>query len=65
MIPCRKTCADYCEGCHKTCPRWKEFLEKSSIERREKKAYLAYYSELCGTIARQCRASSPFVPHRI
>lgn len=37
MIPCQKTCADYCEGCHKNCARWKAFLEQSSQQRREKR----------------------------
>lgn len=37
MIPCKKTCADYYEGCHKNCERWKHFLQQSSAERKEKK----------------------------
>ena len=31
MIPCQKTCADYCEGCHKNCARWKAFLKRRDI----------------------------------
>ena len=54
MIPCKKTCADYYEGCHKNCERWKHFLQQSSAERKEKKAYLNAYNELCSTIVRQC-----------
>ena len=38
MIPCKKTCADYYEGCHKNCERWKHFLQQSSAERKEKKS---------------------------
>ncbi len=63
MIPCRKFCADYYEGCHKNCERWKDFLEKSSKEREEKKAYLHTYNELCSTIVRQCRANSLHYSH--
>ena len=44
MIPCKKTCADYYEGCHKNCERWKHFLQQSSAERKEKKAYLNAYN---------------------
>lgn len=58
MIPCKKTCADYYEGCHKNCERWKLFLQQSSAERKEKKAYLNAYNELCSTIVRQCRANT-------
>ena len=58
MIPCKKTCADYYEGCHKNCERWKHFLQQSSAERKEKKAYLNAYNELCSTIVRQCRANT-------
>ena len=52
MIPCRKNCAEYYEGCHKNCERWKEFLYQSSIERKEKKAYLDNYNQLCSTVVR-------------
>ena len=64
MIPCQKTCADYCEGCHKNCARWKAFLEQSSQQRREKKRYLDYYNDLCSTIIRQCRSNNPYLSHR-
>lgn len=59
-----KTCADYCEGCHKNCARWKAFLEQSSQQRREKKRYLDYYNDLCSTIIRQCRSNNPYLSHR-
>lgn len=59
MIPCRKNCAEYYEGCHKNCARWKEFLYQSSIERKEKKAYLDNYNQLCSTVVRQCLANTP------
>lgn len=59
MIPCRKNCAEYYEGCHKNCERWKEFLYQSSIERKEKKAYLDNYNQLCSTVVRQCLANTP------
>ena len=64
MIPCRKNCADYCEGCHKNCARWKAFLEQSSQQRREKKRYLDYYNDLCSTIIRQCRSNNPYLSQR-
>lgn len=64
MIPCQKTCADYCEGCHKNCARWKAFLEQSSQQRREKKRYLDYYNDLCSTIIRQCCSNNPYLSHR-
>ena len=37
MIPCREGCAQYQEGCHKTCPRWKEMQEKLKLEKEKKK----------------------------
>ena len=58
MIPCKKTRADYYEGCHKNCERWKHFLQQSSAERKEKKAYLNAYNELCSTIVRHMATSS-------
>ena len=55
----QENCAEYYEGCHKNCERWKEFLYQSSIERKEKKAYLDNYNQLCSTVVRQCLANTP------
>ena len=62
MIPCKTGCDHYCEGCHKTCPAWKELQQRFSLERQKKKNYLNYYNDLCWSWAfvtwdekRQCR----------
>lgn len=57
MIPCKNGCDHYCEGCHKTCPAWKELQQRFSLERQKKKNYLNYYNDLCSTVVRQCRAN--------
>ena len=57
MIPCKTGCDHYCEGCHKTCPAWKELQQRFSLERQKKKNYLNYYNDLCSTVVRQCRAN--------
>lgn len=56
-IPCKTGCDHYCEGCHKTCPAWKELQQRFSLERQKKKNYLNYYNDLCSTVVRQCRAN--------
>ena len=55
MIPCQKTCSDYCSGCHKSCVYWSQFQSRMREERQAKKAYLKYYHELCGVLTRQFR----------
>ena len=52
MIPCKTGCDHYCEGCHKTCPAWKELQQRFSLERQKKKNYLNYYNDLCSTVVR-------------
>ncbi len=64
MIPCRSGCANYCDGCHKTCAHWKELQEKNKAERLEKKAYLEYYNQICSTVLRQYYAAQPRFVHR-
>ena len=73
MIPCQATCGRYCEGCHKNCARWKEFLYQSSIERKEKKAYLDrqkkkvyldYYNQLNSVMLHQFLKMQPHAYHR-
>ena len=59
MIPCREGCAQYQEGCHKTCPRWKEIQEKIKLEKEKKKLYLDYHRKICTAIIRQCYEVCP------
>lgn len=44
MIPCSSTCDRYCEGCHKTCAKWRLLQAKNRLERQRKKDYLLQYS---------------------
>ncbi|MFI3168475.1 MAG: hypothetical protein R3Y06_00830 [Faecalibacterium sp.] len=46
MIPCKASCENYCEGCHKSCEKWTALQEKQRLERAQKKAYLQKYAEL-------------------
>ena len=62
MIPCKNGCPHYCEGCHKTCARWKTIQAQNELDRRRRKAYMDYYTQLCTTIVRQCRAT---LPHQV
>lgn len=57
MLPCRNSCPDYCEGCHKSCARWKTLQQEARARQQAKKAYLNYYWQLCGLIVRQCKAN--------
>ncbi len=59
MLPCREGCAFYQEGCHKTCPQWKEMREKLSIEKKRKKIYLEYHQRICAAVIRRCYEVSP------
>ena len=53
MLPCQSTCAAYCEGCHKTCARWRRSQEEQQRQREAKKRYLEYHSPRCTQTARQ------------
>ena len=59
MIPCQPTCGRYCEGCHKTCPKWKLLQAKNRLERQRKKEYLAYYGQLNALLLRQFLSLQP------
>ena len=59
MLPCQQNCSRYCAGCHKTCPEWKNFQHQQDLRRQQKKGYLKYYNELCGTRVRQFNILSP------
>jgi hypothetical protein len=62
MIPCKSTCQNYTEGCHKTCARWKALMQQQQIKRQQQKAYLDYHHELCGTLIRQYRMMVSYRP---
>ena len=52
MIPCKSGCAEYCEGCHKTCAR-----------RCAVKEYLDRCDRVSSTVIRQCLRISG-IPYR-
>ena len=56
MLPCQSSCPSFCQGCHKTCGRWKEFQLQQRAQRQAKKDYLAFYNSLCKQVVRQYRA---------
>lgn len=56
MLPCQSSCPSFCQGCHKTCARWKEFQLQQRAQRQEKKRYLDFYNNLCKQVVRQYRA---------
>lgn len=64
MLPCQSSCPRYCEGCHKTCDSWKQFVRNNQAENEKKKRYLAYHSERCGTVIRQCARLTPSYTYR-
>ena len=55
MLPCRRTCADYYEGCHKTCLKWQQIKKQNKDEQEKKKKYLEHYLKLSKAMNRQCR----------
>ena len=58
MIPCKSTCLMYQEGCHKTCPVWRQQQKKRSEEYRRKLTYLKEYNEICSTVVSQLKRMS-------
>ena len=58
MIPCKNTCPDYFEGCHKTCARWRTYQDQNRLRRQAQKAYLEYQTRRCNAVIRQCQAVS-------
>lgn len=59
MLPCSQTCSHYCPGCHKACPQWEKLQKQQTIQRKQKKAYLKYYGELCAIRTQQFSSLSP------
>ena len=64
MLPCQATCPRYEENCHKTCAEWKQAMHENQVEREKKKKYLAFYSERCDTVIRQCMRMTPHYGYR-
>ena len=62
MLPCQAQCSQYCPGCHKQCPHWRQYLDRQKEVRAAKRAYLRYYTDLCGTVTRQLRACAARYP---
>ena len=56
MLPCQSKCTSYREGCHKTCPQWRQFQAEQQAQRQAKKEYLQFHNALCAQVVRQCRA---------
>lgn len=59
MLPCQQSCPKHSPGCHKTCPEWRALQQHQSLQRQQKKAYLKYYTELCGVRSRQFSILAP------
>lgn len=64
MIPCRDSCPDYVEGCHKTCPKWKIYQANLQEQHRQKKQWLKSQNEVCTTVLRQCLSMNSSHPYR-
>ena len=64
MLPCQSQCPDFRPGCHRACPRWRQYLARQREERAAKTAYLRFYCDLCDTVTRQLRAAVPRRPLR-
>ena len=56
MLPCQSKCPSYREGCHKTCPKWRQSQAEQQAQRQAKKEYLQFHNALCAQVVRQCRA---------
>ena len=61
MLPCRKSCTAYCEGCHKTCPRFRALQDQQHRELLQKKEYLRRANESCRTALYQCRRAGGYL----
>lgn len=64
MLPCQGQCPSFQPGCHKTCAYWRQYQTRQREERAAKAAYLRFYRDLCGTVARQLRADAARYPAR-
>lgn len=63
MLPCQNSCSHFCDGCHKTCEDWRQFLSAQKDLLARKKDFLRVHNETCSVIIRQCRGIAPFRPH--
>ena len=63
MIPCKSGCAEYCEGCHKTCARWRAIQAENRARRCAVKEYLNRCDRVSSTVIRQCLRISG-IPYR-
>ena len=61
MIPCSSTCDRYCEGCHKTCAKWRLLQAKNRLERQRKKDYLQYYNQVNSTVPAVPQPAAPLL----
>ena len=52
MLPCQSKCPSYREGCHKTCPQWRQFQAEQQAQRQAKKEYLQFHNALSGPAAK-------------
>ena len=59
MLPCQSACPSYQPGCHKLCPRWREFQRQQAIERQAKKRYLKFHLDNCALLCHQLYALQP------
>lgn len=64
MIPCQSSCDHYCEGCHKTCAKWRLLQARNRMERQKKKDYLQYYNQLNSVVLRQYLSMQPHAYYR-
>ncbi len=64
MIPCQSGCGRYCEGCHKTCAKWRLLQARNRMERQKKKDYLQYYNQLNSDMLKQYLSMQPHVHYR-
>lgn len=64
MLPCQKTCGAYCEGCHKTCARWRVMQERQREDAARKKEYLRRANEFCRFTLHQCGQAGGYLGGR-
>ncbi|MDO5777921.1 MAG: hypothetical protein Q4Q08_06465 [Eubacteriales bacterium] len=61
MLPCRKNCPHYCEGCHKTCAVWRMVQACQREENARKKEYLRRANENCRQCLQSCRQAGGYL----
>ncbi len=59
MLPCALNCPHYCEGCHKSCPQWNSYVQRTQEAHHAKLDWLRRQNQESREAIRTYRAISP------